>query len=260
MRGREFSMKDMYSFHPSEDSLNEYYKIVQKAYFKIFERLGLIDLTYLTYASGGAFSKYSHEFQTLSEAGEDLIHICQKCKIAINQEILEESNGCPHCGNTELEAQKAIEVANIFKLGTRFSGPFNFKFRDAEGSEQPVIMGCYGIGPSRVMGTIVEVSHDERGVIWPEAIAPFKVHLIGLNQEKEADKLYEALLAAGVEVLYNDVEAGIGEKMAEADLFGCPYRVLVSPKSLAAGGAEIKRRNSNEVVIVDLKKVVDYLK
>lgn len=260
MRGREFSMKDMYSFHPNEESLNEYYKIVQKAYFKIFERLGLIDQTYLTYASGGAFSKYSHEFQTLSEAGEDTIHICQQCKIAINQEIIEESKGCPHCASTDLQPEKAIEVGNIFKLGTKFSAPFNFKFRDAEGNEQPVIMGCYGMGPSRVMGTIVELAHDERGIIWPEAIAPFQVYLLALNQDKEADKLYEALKTAGVEVLYNDLDLGMGEKMADADLIGCPYRILISPKSLAAGGAEIKRRNSTESVIVDLKKVVDYLK
>lgn len=260
IRGREFSMKDMYSFHPSDEALNEYYKIAQKAYFKVFERLGLIDITYLTYASGGAFSKYSHEFQTVSESGEDTIHICEKCQIAINQEIIAESPACPHCGNTELVAKKAIEVGNIFKLGTRFSAPFKFNFKDAAGVDQPVIMGCYGMGPSRLMGTIVEVSHDDRGIIWPEAIAPFKVYLISLGQDKEADKLYEDLKAAGVEVLYNDNEVGPGEKMADADLFGCPYRVLISPKSIVAGGAEIKRRGSSEAVIVDLKKVVDYLK
>ncbi|HRH22248.1 MAG TPA: His/Gly/Thr/Pro-type tRNA ligase C-terminal domain-containing protein [bacterium] len=260
IRGREFSMKDMYSFHPSDEALNEYYKIAQKAYFKVFERLGLIDITYLTYASGGAFSKYSHEFQTVSESGEDTIHICEKCQIAINQEIIAESPACPHCGNTELVAKKAIEVGNIFKLGTRFSAPFKFNFKDAAGVDQPVIMGCYGMGPSRLMGTIVEVSHDDRGIIWPEAIAPFKVYLISLGQDKEADKLYEDLKAAGVEVLYNDNEVGPGEKMADADLFGCPYRVLISPKSIVAGGAEIKRRGSSEAVIVDLKKVIDYLK
>ena len=260
IRGREFSMKDMYSFHPSDEALNEYYKIAQKAYFKVFERLGLIDITYLTYASGGAFSKYSHEFQTVSESGEDTIHICEKCQIAINQEIIVESPACPHCGNTELVAKKAIEVGNIFKLGTRFSAPFKFNFKDAAGVDQPVIMGCYGMGPSRLMGTIVEVSHDDRGIIWPEAIAPFKVYLISLGQDKEADKLYEDLKAAGVEVLYNDNEVGPGEKMADADLFGCPYRVLISPKSIVAGGAEIKRRGSSEAVIVDLKKVGEYLK
>ena len=260
IRGREFSMKDMYSFHPNDEALNEYYKIAQKAYFKVFERLGLIDITYLTYASGGAFSKYSHEFQTVSESGEDTIHICEKCQIAINQEIIVESPACPHCGNIDLVAKKAIEVGNIFKLGTRFSAPFKFNFKDAAGVDQPVIMGCYGMGPSRLMGTIVEVSHDDRGIIWPEAIAPFKVYLIGIGQDKETEKIYEDLKAAGVEVLYNDNEVGPGEKMADADLFGCPYRVLISPKSLVAGGAEIKRRGSSEAVIVDLKKVVEYLK
>jgi len=260
MRGREFTMKDMYSFHPNEDALNEYYKIVQKAYFKVYERLGLLDITYLTYATGGAFSKYSHEFQTISEAGEDTIHVCEKCKIAVNEEIIAENPRCPSCENEALITHKAIEVGNIFKLGTRFSKPFNFTFKDHEGNEQPVIMGCYGMGPSRIMGTIVEISHDERGIIWPEAIAPYRVYLIGLNQEAEADKLYEDLSRAGVEVLYNDTDAGAGEKMADADLLGCPYRVIISPKSLAAGGAELKKRNEKESTIIKLDQLVDQLK
>ncbi len=260
LRGREFSMKDMYSFHPDDEALNEYYKIAQKAYFKVYQRLGLIDITYLTYAAGGAFSKYSHEYQTLCESGEDTIHICDKCKIAINEEIINEVKGCPNCQNEELRTEKAIEVGNIFKLGTRFSEPFKFTFKDQEGNEKPVIMGCYGMGPSRLMGTIVEVSHDERGIIWPEEIAPYRVYLINFNQEEKTNKVYEELKLAGVEVLYNDTEVGAGQKMADADLFGCPFRVIISEKSLVAGGAEVKRRNEAESKIIKLKDLTDYLK
>ena len=259
MRGREFSMKDLYSFHANEEDLNEYYKLAQKAYFRIFERLGLLDFTYLTYASGGAFSKYSHEFQAVTPAGEDTIHICDACKIAVNQEIIEEVGGCPSCGNKILHAERAIEIGNIFKLGTRFSGPFEFNYLDAAGQDQPVIMGCYGIGPSRLIGTIVEIAHDDRGMIWPEAVAPFLVHLISLKQNEAAEKLYQTLAAAGIEALYDDREISAGEKFAEADLMGMPYRVLVSEKTLAQGSAEVKIRATGAVEIIKLEKLVEFL-
>lgn len=167
-------MKDLYSFHSSEEDLNQYYEQLIKAYFKIFERLGLKDITYLTYASGGAFSPYSHEFQTLCSSGEDLIYICDKCSIAINQEIIDEQKICPECGGSDFKEEKAVEVANIFKLGTKFSKAFSLHYIDQAGEKQDVIMGCYGIGPSRVMGTIAEVCHDEKGVKWPREIAPFQ--------------------------------------------------------------------------------------
>ena len=145
-------------------------------------------------ASGGTFSKYSHEFQTVTEGGEDTIYICRKCDLAINAEIKNETPACPDCGNKDFKEEKAIEVGNIFKLGTRYSEPFDLKFRDADGKEQPVIMGCYGIGPSRVLGAIVEVCHDEKGIIWPPEVAPFEAHLITLGKtKKEADALYEKL-------------------------------------------------------------------
>lgn len=260
MRGREFSMKDLYSFHPDQAALDEYYQIAQQAYFKIYDRLGLLDLTYLTYASGGAFSQYSHEFQTLCQSGEDTIHVCRQCKVAINEEIINDNKACPSCGNTNLEAEKSVEVGNIFKLGTKFSTPFNIKFKDQDGQEQTVIMGCYGIGPSRLMGTIVELSHDDRGIVWPKSIAPFQVHLLDFNQAETSNQLYQNLIAENIEVIYDDRDLSAGEKMADADLIGCPMRVIVSAKSLANDGVELKLRSENESQIVALSDLSTFIK
>ncbi len=264
LRGREFSMKDLYSFHTSEEDLSEYYKLAQKAYFKIFERCGLLDLTYLTFASGGSFSKYSHEFQALSENGEDLIHICDNCNIAVNKEIIEEQKVCPSCGNKKLREEKAIEVGNIFKLSNRFSKDFGFQYTDENGEKKDVIMGCYGMGPSRIMGTIVEARNDDRGIIWPEEIAPFRAHLIVLDSRQEttenrdvADKIYIKLQNEGVEVLYDDREVGAGEKFADADLIGCPIRIVVSEKTLNKNSVEVKRRDSEEAELVGASEVVN---
>jgi len=254
MRGREFSMKDLYSFHANEEDLEKYYEQVKEAYFKIFKRLGLPDV-YLVYASGGAFSNYSHEFQAWCEGGEDLVYFCEKCQVGINQEIIEEQDTCPQCGNQNLVEHKAVEVGNIFKLGTRFSKPCGIAYTDQNGQEQPVLMSCFGIGPSRVMGTIVETLHDERGMIWPEEIAPFRVHLLSLKKNEEAEKVYQELLAQKIEVLYDDREISAGEKFADADLIGCPYRVVISEKSLIAGGAEVKRRNEREGKIINLEEI-----
>lgn len=266
IRGREFSMKDLYSFHADEDDLERYYKIAQKSYFKIFERVGLLDKTYLTFASGGAFSKYSHEFQTVTPAGEDTIYICDDCQLAINAEIIDEQKTCPNCGRKDLRREKAVETANIFKIKTRFSQPFDLSFTDEAGNKKLITMGCYGIGPSRIMGTIVEVHRDERGIVWPEEVAPFAVHLIELrstNSEvrKKAETLYADLQKLGVEVLYDDrEEASPGEKFAEADLIGCPCRVVISEKTLAKEGAEVKRRDSDEPELVKLDKIIEKLK
>jgi len=257
MRGREFSMKDLYSFHGSEEYLEKYYEDVQKAYFKIFKRCGLLDKTYLTFAAGGAFSKYSHEFQTLTEAGEDTVYICDDCRIAVNQEIIKEQNVCPNCGKDKFRKEKAVEVGNIFKLGTRFSKPFNFQYTDGEGNKKDVIMGCYGLGPSRVMGTIVEALHDDKGIIWPEEIAPFRVHLISLKQNEEADKIYNDLQKSNIEVLYDDrEETSAGEKFADADLIGCPYRIIISEKTLAKNSVEVKKRNSDKCELIKIDKIV----
>ncbi|KKQ59834.1 MAG: Proline-tRNA ligase [Parcubacteria group bacterium GW2011_GWE2_38_18] len=265
IRGREFSMKDLYSFHETEEDLNEYYKIVQKAYFKIFERCGLLNLTYLTFASGGAFSKYSHEFQTVTEAGEDQIFICEDCQIAINQEIIEEQKGCPNCEREDLKQAKAVEVGNIFKLRTKFSDAFNLNFKDKDGEEKIVEMGCYGIGPSRVMATIVETSHDAKGIIWPEEVAPFKVHLLKIGQmdessAKKVESIYKELLEEGIEVLFDDREVSAGEKFISADLIGCPYRLVISEKTLNQNKVEVKKRSEDKLELVSFGSLIKYLK
>ncbi len=266
LRTREFPMKDLYSFHATEQDLNDYYQTVTDAYFKIFSRCGLEDQTYLTLASGGSFSKYSHEFQTVAEAGEDKIHICQNCDLAVNEEIKSETPQCPDCGGNNFKETKAIEVGNIFKLGTKYSEPFDLKFKDENGQEKAVIMGCYGIGPSRVMGTIVETSHDEQGIIWPESVAPFKFHLLALGNDpeikKEAQNLYEKLLDENIEVLYDDRELAAGEKFAEADLIGIPYRLVISEKTLKERSVEIKKRGDKTpqlIKLTDLKKLTDFI-
>ncbi len=260
LRGREFLMKDLYSFHANQEDLDTYYDRAIVAYNNIFQRFGLGDKTYLTYASGGSFAKYSHEFQTLTEAGEDIIYICESCKMAVNKEIIADQDSCPKCGNKDLKEVKAVETGNIFKLGTKYSEPFDLKYQDKDGEKKLVIMGCYGLGISRSLGTIVEVCHDEKGIIWPEEVAPFKIHLLSLNENEIADKIYLDLKSQGVEVLYDDRDASAGEKFADADLIGCPYRLVVSKKSLQAGGLELKKRSESVSRIISSDAIVSELK
>ena len=264
LRGREFSMKDLYSFHENEKDLDDYYEKVKEAYFKVYKRCGLGDLTYLTFASGGTFSKYSHEFQTASENGEDFIYVCSNCNIGINQEIIEEQKTCPKCGGENLKKEKSIEVGNIFKLRTKYSSPFELNYINRESKQKEVEMGCYGIGPSRVMGTIVEIFNDEKGIIWPEEVAPYKVHLIALFDKKDevknkANEIYQELLSEGIEVLYDDRDKSAGEKFAEADLIGIPNRLVISGKTLNENSAEIKKRNSDKIELIGLKKVKEVI-
>lgn len=260
LRGREFMMKDLYSFHLTEKDLDEFYEKAKLAYEKIFNRIGLGEKTYYTYASGGTFSKYSHEFQTEAESGEDTIFICKKCKQAINKEIIKEIKACPNCMNSELREAKAIEVGNIFKLQTKYSQPFDLSVLDEKGKKQTIAMGCYGIGLSRVMGAVVETSHDAKGIIWPEAIAPFKVHLVSLEKNKEAEKIYADLNKHGIETLLDDRAVSAGEKFNDADLIGLPNRLVISEKSLKAGGVEAKKRNSQKSEIINVKDLEKFLK
>ncbi len=265
LRGREFMMKDLYSFHADESDLEKYYSKAIIAYQKIYKRVGLDAL--LVEASGGTFSKYSHEFQALSENGEDSIIYCKKCHFAQNSEINSSKSGdlCPKCG-APLILGKGIEVGNIFKLNTKYSEPFKLKFRDKDGEEKLVIMGCYGIGTSRLMGTIAEISYDDRGLIWPNSVAPFQIHLIALssNEEKEnkkifdrALKIYSKLLKMGVEVLFDDrKEKSAGEKFAESDLIGIPVRLIVSQKT--GSKIEFKKRNESKSEIVDFSFIKKY--
>ncbi len=262
LRGREFFMKDLYSFHKDENDLDEYYEKAKKSYEKIFTAMSLDKLTYLTFASGGSFSKYSHEFQTLTLAGEDIIHICDKCKIAVNKEIINEQNVCPQCGNKNLKEEKAIEVGNIFKLKTKYSASFGLRYKDEKGIEQDVIMGCYGIGLNRLMGTIVEIYHDEKGIIWPETVAPYRAHLLNLNTKTlkdKVDKIYKSLQKMGVEVLYDDREdATAGEKFKDADLMGIPYRLVISEKT--GDKIEIKKRDEEKIKLVSEKELFKIMK
>ena len=263
LRGREFSMKDLYSFHADEKDFEEFYEKAQAAYLNIFERCGLKAI--ITEASGGTFSKYSHEFQVLTEFGEDLIYYCDNCFYAQNKEIAEHKEGdtCPKCKKGKIKAGKAIEVGNIFPLKTKFSEAFDYKYIDEKGKPQPVLMGCYGIGPSRVLGAIVEIFHDDKGICWPEAVAPFKVHLLCLGKEeavvKQAKKVYDELLKNNIEVLYDDrLEATAGQKFADADLIGLPCRLVVSGKT--GEKVEFKKRTEEKAELVAMEKLVNSLR
>ena len=259
LRGREFMMKDLYSFHATEEDLEAYYEKMKGVYHNIFEAVGLGGMTRLTFASGGSFSKYSHEFQTVTPAGEDTIYLCESCRVAVNKEIIAEQNVCPECGNKELKEERSIEVGNIFNLKTKFSDAFGLTYKDNAGAEQKVLMGCYGIGLSRVMGAVAEVLSDERGLLWPQSIAPFSVHLLSLGKDAEAEVLYEALRAKGIEVLYDDRDVSAGEKFADSDLIGIPLRMVVSKKSLEAGGIEVKKRLEKEAEILTKEELFNRL-
>lgn len=258
LRGREFIMKDMYSFHENSEDLKAYYEKMKLAYKNVFQRVGIGHVTYMTFASGGSFSKYSHEFQAITSAGEDTIYVDEEKNIAVNREVYTDEV-LADLGLTKesLVEKRAIEVGNIFELNTKFSAPFNFTYKDETGSEITVIMGCYGIGVSRLMGTVVEVLSDDKGMIWPEAIAPFKVHLLALGADGEAHtqalSIHTMLKDAGVEVLLDDrTDVSAGEKFADADLIGIPYRIVVSERSLKEGGVEIKKRTEEKGRIVPL--------
>lgn len=269
LRGREFSMKDLYSFHTTEADLYRYYEEVRGAYHKIFQRCGL--KSYYTIAAGGDFTvSNTHEFQVVSPVGEDTVLFCQKCEYAENKEISKLSTGgsCPtrlpdgqECGGKIIE-EKAIEVGNIFPLGTKYSEAFNLQFIDEKGEKKFVVMGSYGIGLGRVMGTVVEISHDENGIIWPESVAPFAVHLIGLGGAmKEADKLYGELIKRNAEIIYDDrTEKTAGEKFADADLIGCPIRLVISEKTLVEDCVEVKKRNSSETKLIKIKDLPELIK
>jgi prolyl-tRNA synthetase len=261
MRGREFLMKDMYSYSLSAQQHQEFYAKAKAAYQKVFDRLGIGEQTYLTSASGGSFSKYSHEFQTLSEAGEDTIYLDRHKKLAINKEVFtDEVIADLGLKRDELEEVRAIEVGNIFSLGTKFSKPFQLTVADEKGELVTLIMGCYGIGITRLMGTIAELLSDDRGLVWPANIAPFKVYLARLGDSpdviKAADELYAKITDAGVEVLYDDRDIHAGAKLADADLLGLPKRVVVSEKTITAGQVELKQRTETEAKLLSTDELL----
>lgn len=257
LRNREFLMKDLYSFHTDQADLDKYYNEVLKAYTRIFNRCGIGKGTYVTYASGGSFSKYSHEFQTECEAGEDTIYLCEKCSVAVNKEIIDDLKSCPECGEKHLKAIKAIEVGNIFKLGTKFSGAFDLTYNDSKDKKHPVLMGCYGIGPGRVMGTIVEKIADKKGLVWPANITPFDFHLLDLDgKKKETAAVYEKMVKAGYKVLWDDRDETAGIKLKDADLLGIPKRIVISEKTLKAKKLEVTERISGVQKMVSLSELL----
>ena len=265
MRTREFVMKDMYSFARTNEEHQAIYEKIAEAYTKIYARMELAQQTYRTFASGGAFSKYSHEYQTVCDAGEDSIYVHEGKRIAVNKEVLEDSVLADlGLSRDELVEKKAIEVGNIFSLGTRFSDALGLSYKDEAGNQKPVIMGCYGIGPGRLMGTIVEVLSDEKGIVWPREISPYAAHLVSItggnpDVAAEADRLYDLLKEHDVEILYDDRDVRAGEKFADADLLGIPERLVISEKTISAGGVEVEKRASGKSEFVNESGVLEYL-
>ncbi len=269
MRCREFLMKDLYSFSKNKEEHEEFYEKMKDVYMKVFSELGMGEKTYLTISSGGSFSKYSYEFQTISEAGEDEIYIIdEEKKIAINKDdfsddVLKDFN--LNLKKENLKKAKSIEVGDIYSLGYKFSEAFELKYKNKEGKEDFVYMGSYGMSPTRLMGAIVELSSDENGIIWPENIAPFSVHLISLssrneeineNIKKTAEKIYRDFKEKGIEVLHDDREkASFGEKLKDADLIGIPTRILITEKTLKEDSAEVKKRNESESKMVKISDI-----
>jgi prolyl-tRNA synthetase len=255
MRGREFLMKDMYSMSVDGAQHDTYYASVIEAYKKVYERLGIGKDTYVTFASGGAFTQFSHEFQTVCEAGEDIIYLHREKNIAINQEVLDETT-LSKLGikRDELEEVKTSEVGNIFNFGTDKSQKMDFAFTNEKGERQFVHLGSYGIGITRLMGVIAEKFSDDKGLVWPEAVAPAKVYLARLSDSAEAtrqaDELYKRLTENQVAVLYDDRDLRAGEKFADADLLGIPYRMVISDKTAAAGNYELKARTTAAAELV----------
>ncbi|MEK7621723.1 MAG: aminoacyl--tRNA ligase-related protein [Patescibacteria group bacterium] len=266
LRGREFIMKDLYSFHRDEADLDKFYQAVGESYQEIFKQAGIGEQTIKALAGGGTFSAFSHEFQTLTPAGEDQIHICAKCRLAINDEIIGQHPVCPECGETAREVATGIEVGNIFKLGDKFSRPFELNYRDEAGAPQRVLMGCYGLGISRLMGAIVEVTADARGLAWPLAVAPFRAHLLSLGSDKspavmsQAQQVYDLLIAAQVEVLWDERPLSPGVKLAEADILGLPHRLVVSSKTVAKNVVEMKSRIDEKISLVTSQNLCAFLR
>lgn len=253
MRGREFWMKDLYSFSQDQAQHDAFYELMSQAYEQVYARLGIGDVTYKTFASGGSFSKYSHEFQTLSDAGEDTIYVHEAKKIAINEEVYtDEVLADLGVTRDELVEKKAIEVGNIFTLGTKFSDALDLAYTDQSGAQRKVFMGSYGIGPSRLMGVIAELFADEKGLVWPENIAPAKVYLVQIGRESvaAADTLYDELTSKGIEVIYDDRDERPGAKFADAELMGIPYRVTVSDRLLADEKFEFTARAAGETTLL----------
>lgn len=258
MRGREFWMKDLYSFSRTQEEHDTFYEEASAAYIRVFERLGLGDSTFKTFASGGSFARFSHEYQTISPVGEDIIYLDRATGIAVNQEVYTDEVLAELGLNKEtLEEVKAVEVGNTFSLSTKFSEPLDLNFTDEDGISKPVIMGSYGIGPSRLMGLIAEHFADDKGLVWPVNVAPYKVYLVSIgNVADQANELYAELKATGLTVLFDDRNERPGAKFADAELIGLPYRVTISERLLEQGKLELTYRNTSETELLTLDELL----
>ncbi len=265
MRGREFVMKDMYSYTKDPEEHKKFYDATIQAYLRVFERVGLGDRTFLTFASGGAFTEFSHEFQTLSDVGEDVVYLHRGKKIAVNQEVLRDDVLKKlEITRDELEEVKSIETGNIFDFGGMKSEQLGLYFTNEAGNKTPVHLGSYGIGITRLMGAIVEIFADDKGIIWPKEVAPYQVHLVSITSgnadvQKEADRVYEMFRESDIEVLYDDRDLRAGEKFADADLIGIPLRLVISEKTISAGGFELTKRGEGKGTLVAESDIIDIL-
>jgi len=265
MRGREFVMKDLYSYSIDQASHEAYYESAKAAYMNVFRQVGLGDITYMTYASGGAFTKeFSHEFQTITEAGEDIIYVDETKNVAVNEEMMsDESLAKLGLDKTALVKHKAAEVGNIFSFGTDKTTTLDLTFTNEAGQQQPVYLGSYGIGITRLMGVIAEHFADSKGLVWPEAVAPFKVYMARLDSSDEviqaADDMYSRLTGAGIAVLYDDRDERPGQKFADADLMGIPYRLVISARTVAANAFELKPRTSDVTANLSAQEIINKL-
>ncbi len=261
MRGREFTMKDMYSYHQSAEDLENFYQKATEAYQKIYNRLGIGEDTYVTFASGGAFTKFSHEFQTICDAGEDYIYLHREKNIAINEEVLDDAVKELGVDRGELERIKTAEVGNIFNFGTQKTDEMGLYYTAQDGSQQSIHMGSYGIGITRVMGVIVEKESDDKGLVWAENIAPYRFHLVSIGERggQVAERLYGELVEKGVEVLYDDRDERPGAKFADADLMGMPWRITMSDRGVDAGGKfELTNRKTGETREISYAELVEF--
>lgn len=255
MRGREFVMDDMYSYSVDDEAHQKFYESATEAYHSVFERLGIGNDTFFTFASGGAFTQFSHEFQTICDAGEDIIYLDRKKKLGINKEVLNDDVlNQLGIAKEDLEEVKTAEVGNIFSFGTAKSEQLDLYFTDAAGNKKPVVLGSYGIGITRVMGVIVEKFHDDKGIVWPKDVAPYDVHLISLNKNERSQEIYEKLQDEGIEVLFDDRDVSAGEKFGDSDLIGIPVRLVVSEKT--GDKIEFKERSGDDTKLVELNEVM----
>lgn len=261
MRGREFVMKDMYSLHASQEDMDQYYERIIEAYKRCYERFGLGDSTFVTFASGGAFTKFSHEFQTICEAGEDILYVNEDRTVAVNEEVLEDAANELGVDKDSLKPVKSVEAGNIFKFGTEKSEQMGIYFTDKDGVQKPIYLASYGIGITRVMGTIVEKFADEQGIIWPEQVAPYRVYLVQIGDTTEdAQRLYDSLAQAGISVLWDDRDERPGAKFADADLMGIPHRVVISPRLIESQQVEYKARTENDSQLLTIDQLLATLR